>query len=133
MSPQSLSVASALLCAPVIALALCACSTGAVDRGLFARTPDETYARVRAAVPSGTPVAEAQARMEAAGWRCYAAPVRSHVIPNDTGWRVDGRTLACEAYPAAGGYPLSKQYEADFLLENGRVTLLQVSLTDPGI
>ena len=115
------------------AAALAACSTGTADRRLFAHTEDETYARVRAAVPSGTPVDVAGDSMKRLGWDCYRGPPRSGVTPNDTHQRVYGPILDCDAYPSAGGYPFSKQYTATFLLEDGMVTRLQVSISAPGV
>ena len=109
------------------------CSTGTVDRALFAHTQDETYARVRAAVPDGAPVEAAEVKMQQMGWSCYRADVRSHVIPNNTGRRQDGRTLSCEAHPSVGGYPFSKQYSAEFLIQGDKVGPLQVIIADPGV
>ncbi len=115
-----------------VPLGLTACSTGTVDRGLFAHTQDETYARVRAAVPIGTPLAVAQATMQSLGWSCYIA-ARSWVVPNDTNRRIDGPTLTCDAYPSIGGYPFSKEYDATFLIQSEAVGPLQVILTHPTV
>jgi hypothetical protein len=70
--------------------------------------------------------------MKQLGWSCYRV-AHSHLIPNDTGERVNGPILSCDAYPSLGGYPLSKRYGADFLIEGGKVSILQVTISDPGI
>jgi hypothetical protein len=111
-------------------LLLSGCLDGTVDRGLFAHTEGETARRVAAAIPIGTPKAEAVAAMMKAGWRCDAA---RDIFDSSQGRRVDGNVIHCEAQPSWGGDFHAKHYFADFMCRDGKVALRNVWIVDPGI
>ena len=117
---------------PLIALSLTltGCSTGTVDRELFAHTADDTYQRVRTAVPLGTRAESARTTMTQAGWTCGKIDkiITKSNGPTRSAWNVG---FECWAMPSFGGYPFSKEYWAAFIVRDGRVYELEVNIHTP--